>query len=497
MVTKKQIQSNLSFFKKKAKKQILNANFRQGINTIELYSRLAYKYNFEYSNDEFEYLIKQISVKTLGINKISNQKNKIVFYDSFAIDNRGLTQQYLRAIFSWNCDLLFITNNKIGKDILTELRGYIKSKIIYYDKTNINDYKRVINEILDFKPEKVLLHFTPWDISGFCIWSAINNVDKFLINLTDHAFWMGRNCADYILEFRAYGAFLSVNERNIPLHKLLLQPYYPIINQTEFQGFPFKKGNKLIAFAGSNLYKISGRNNTFLELIKDVLIQNDELIFILAGPGNKTTIEKFILVNNLVDRFFIIGDRKDISSVVKNIDIYVNTFPMIGGLMTQFAAYYNKPIIGYTSPDLFYFNDVEDLLQVPKKKLLVYDTKKDFLTYFTQLIHSVEVRNQNIQYTNCSIITPKLFNEKLKQNIFEKKHTISEYSLSGIHFNSQTIYNLYIDMENTYQNNHCEIIFSTFKLYSFYHFPLSSIKVIVKRIKKYLLKILLTRPSTN
>jgi hypothetical protein len=321
MVTKKTIQEHLNLFKEEAILSIKKLQFKKGLTWIELYAQIAYKYNLVYGDEEVETLIEKTSLLLLNDKKIRNTKNKIVFYDSFAMDNRGLTQQYLRAIFSWNCELLFISPSTIGYDILAELKAYSKAQILIYDKNNIEDFNKVQMAIADFEPEKVFLHFSPWDISGFCIWNTIKNVDRFLINLTDHAFWLGRNCADYILEFRRYGAYLSVHERTINIEKLLLQPYYPIINTKEFQGFPFKK-NGIVAFAGSNLYKISGRNNAFLLLIKEVLLQNKDLVFVLAGPGNKVPIENFIKENLFQDRFFVIGDRKDISAVVENIDIY-------------------------------------------------------------------------------------------------------------------------------------------------------------------------------
>lgn len=42
---------------------------------------------------------------------------------------------------------------------------------------------------------------------------------------------------------------------------------------------------------------------------------------------------------------FLIGDRHDINEVFKHSDIFLNTYPIGGGLMTQYAAANSKPIL--------------------------------------------------------------------------------------------------------------------------------------------------------
>ena len=481
MITKEIVHKHLLFFKSKIEKKILTHDYKSAIQFLKLFARMAYRYNLFYTDEEAEQFVSIISNALIGKKQIKQKTNKIVFYDSFAIDNRGLTHQYLRAIFSWDSELLFITHADIQPDVLNELKEYPKTQILFYDESNINTFRDVVDRIVDFAPEKVLLHFSPWDIAGFCIFNSLENVDRFLINLTDHAFWLGKSSCDYVLEFRAYGSYLSVAERKIPIQKLLLQPYYPIISKSPFAGFPFDKGNLVIAFAGSNFYKIAGRDNTFLKLIKEVLNQNPNVIFVLAGNGNRLPIEKFIEQNKFENRFYLLGNRRDISSMIVSIDIYVNTFPLIGGLMSQYAAYYHKPIIGYTDSDLYSFNDVEDLLQIPREKLLVKDTKETFVDYFNKLIEYQEVRSENVRRTYCAIPSPEHFNTQLKQNMFEYKYAIYESFTKTVSFDKQSIIDLYLDIENTYNNNHYWTIFMHLKFKSILYFPWETLKVLMKR----------------
>lgn len=480
-ITKEIIFDHLELFKQNAKKSFQSKQFSNAIKYLECFARLAYQYNLFYTDDDAENLIDELGNALIGKINIDKDKNKILFYDSFALDNRGLTQQYLRAIFSWGSELLFITNAKtIGKDILSELNSYPNARILKFRNGDIEDYRIVINEIKGFCPEKILMHLSPWDISGLLVLNALKNTDRFLINLTDHAFWLGRKCSDYVLEFRGYGAKVSVEKRKIEPDKLILQPYYPILNKYEFKGFPFKT-DKIIAFAGGSLYKISGRNNLFLETIKEALLKNDQFVFVLAGHGDKKIIHKFIRYNRLEGRFFVLGDRKDLSAVFENIDIYINTYPIIGGLMTQYAAIHNKPIIGFSTPDLFAINDTEDILQVANNKVLIKLSKGDFINYLHKLIIDKEERKKNVEITKGSVISFEDFNKRLFRNLYIHENKIALKSYVAINIDYNAISDLYLEMENQYVHLHYTIIFDLLKFRAFKHFPIIGVGVIYKK----------------
>jgi len=462
-LTKEKIISDYNYFKSKSISYCQQGNIEKSVKFIELAARIGYKFNFNYTDDELEENIFNLSNKIVP-NAVSFEKieNKIIFYDSFAIDNRGLTQQYLRAIFSWNSELLFVTPRKnIGKDILQELISYPKSTIlIVKENTFAEMIIQTTETIARFRPDKVFLHYSPWDIFGFTLWTKIASAERFLINLTDHAYWLGKNTADYILEFRNFGYNLSLKYRGIPKHKLLFQHYYPIHTIANFEGFPCEKSNKMIAFSGSSYYKIYGKDFFFLNLMKEVLKQNENLLFFFAGSGNSKPLKDFIKINKLEERFILIGNRNDLSEVFKRIDIYVNTFPLIGGLMSQYAAINNKPILGYSNPSNYSFNDTEDFLGIGKKEIIVKSTIKDFFIYFNLLINDQEVRENNINYTSNAVISETNFNNSLKQTTQIKRKLDSEIDFT-VMINVDEIFDLYFDIEVNYLKEYNVLIFDT------------------------------------
>ncbi|POY34904.1 hypothetical protein C3K47_17525 [Solitalea longa] len=463
-LTIQKIIAQYNFFKNCATRYFNLGQIEKASNYCEVAARIGYKYNFRYSDDELESIVEKISKSVIpdSIN-FNPVVNRIVFYDSFAQDNRGLTQQYLRAIIGWNSELLFITpKTHIGKDILDELKSYSKTRILQID-SSISFSSQVIStikEIERFRPQYVFQHFSPWDILGFTIWNGIKCADRFLINLTDHAYWLGKYSTDYFLEFRKYGCYLSIHQRKIDINKLLFQPYYPIQNENNFLGFPILKENKIFAFAGSSFYKIYGRNGLFLNLILELLDNNPDVIFLLAGNGNDKPIQSFIKKHKLENRFILLGNRPDINEVIKNIDIYINTFPMIGGLMSQFAAVNNKPIIGYTDIELYSFNDTEDFLQINNANTLVKTNVNDFLHSFKELVNNELVRAQNIELTKNSVITPYEFS-KLLLNTLTNKRPVSENFTHESIINLDSVTALYLDMEIHFLHDHNQIIWNT------------------------------------
>ena len=95
-----------------------------------------------------------------------------------------------------------------------------------------------------------------------------------------------------------------------------------------------------------------------------------------------------IAKNNLSNRFVLLGNRTDISEVFKNIDIYIGTYPYIGGLMTQYAAINGKPILAYKD------HDIEKIVCNKNQTRFVYDTIDELTAEAKRLISDIKYRNE-------------------------------------------------------------------------------------------------------
>ena len=437
--------------KRKAKGCIDNGNFLDAYYLIETLARIAYHLNFRYTDDELEKYLEIISKAIIKRQSVIGVKDRFVFYDAFGMDNKGLTQQYIRALKDWGVDFLYVldspTEGSEGQGILNELKNTIGAEVFivpnnlgYVEKTRL-----VSERISEYRPEKAFLHISPWDVCGISVWHSFVGITRYLIDLTDHAFWLGKGCSDFFIGFRGYGNQVSREFRGIKSNRLLCQTIYPILNNVPFQGFPELAKDKVVIFSGATYYKVYGENNVFLEILKKIVIDHPECIVLFAGSGDKRPFEKFLKDNQLQDRIILIGNRPDINEVFKHCDIYINTFPIIGGLMSQLAIANNKNLIGYTTNDIP-CNFSEDIFVSKPKIKFSYFNLDEFHDELNLLIESEEYRSEKAKLFDGLLPSAEDFSKNLRGLIKENVPA----KVENIEIDPVRFMGLYFSMENEY-----------------------------------------------
>ncbi|WP_348768587.1 hypothetical protein [uncultured Bacteroides sp.] len=437
-----------------AQKKYDKGQYQKCLKYIRVASKWAYSFNCFYSDMVLEKLIREVGSKNINNDSIvSPNLNKYVFLDSFGWDNRCLTQQYLRAMMDMGVQILYILLTPISsnsKEILRELYEYGKATVYIMDKHINNDIEKACvlrQKILNFSPSCLFLHIFPWDITALLTIHSIKGVIKYNINLTDHAYWLGNTFIDYNIEFRAYGKTVSLEKRNLYEEQLLALPYYPIVSKyTEFQGFPSCLLKNVKILTGGNLYKMLGKNNVFFRLMDDILDLSPHVVILVAGISDSKIFEhKRNLMKN-GDRVVLIGIRKDINAVFGNCDIYLGTYPLSGGLMTQYAAINSKPIIAYAdNGDVC--NYIEGVINHYERGVKTYTNKNELITYARKLISDENFRvAEGIKNAN-SLINPERFNIAFR-NLMRTNRSEWNWGKVNIDYNSFASY--YIDIENSY-----------------------------------------------
>lgn len=304
-------------------------------------AELQYLYNQQYKDDFLESIIKEIAdLNKEGI-KHHLDNEAVLFYDGFGLDNRGLVQIYLKALSSIGYKIIYVTQAK-KKESQPQVM-----LIVNKDGNHIYNYsgQSMIEKIqwLDHIAEKhafsnAFFYTTPWDVPGTIAFEHLEKkCTRYQINLTDHAFWLGVNAFDFSLEFRNYGAAISRDYRGLSEKKLLYLPYYPIVrNDIEFQGFSFNTKGKKIIFSGGAIYKTIDKSNTFYFLIEQIILQHEDVVFVYASDKSSNQLD--MLVNKYPNQIFWIKERKDLIQVLKHSYLYLNTYPISGALMLQYAA---------------------------------------------------------------------------------------------------------------------------------------------------------------
>ncbi|MBG6236643.1 hypothetical protein IWX76_003237 [Pedobacter sp. CAN_A7] len=488
-LTEREITNSYHKIRNSAKESFAKGEYDKCLEQIELSANIAYNFNFFYKDDVLEGLLSAIAGKLFSDTSSAVQHNgRVVFYDYFGIANRGLTQQYLQALMALDIEFLYVLENYVVKSdaILVEIKTYDKAQVLLVDPglSLLDKIKFVHEKIVAFKPEKALLHLHPASVVAVTVWNALSHVERYQVNLTDHAFWLGVSCIDYSLEFRDYGCTVSIEQRGIPKEKLLLQPYYPITDCGEFKGLPELGSDKVLIFTGGTYYKMYGGNNAFFTMLKRLLDENPQTVVLLAGDGDADPIHKFISSNGYENRFYLIGNRTDINHIFQRCDIYLSTYPITGGLMSQYAAVNSKPILSYSDANIP-CNDVESFLTFGDQDAnITFHQPEPYFDYAQKLINSKTYREEiGAKYKQRVIDVPS-FNTLLFKNLYQKNIPLA---FEKIHIDYARFSQLYLEVENNYLFSYRTLLVMKFKLRAFLDFPREMLHP--KFIKKLMLLI--------
>lgn len=348
-ITKEIILRDYEKLKRLAAKNIRRKRWETACAFIKTAATLMYNSNLIYADDELESDVKLIAENVLGkawqVEESQRTGKRVVFYDYFMLDNRGLTEQYLDALFDSEFELLFvgIPDGDKSREIIRKLKEHDVKTVFIARENEVDTARAIYDAVTDFRPDIILAHTSPWDVAGLMAISRLENrCIRYLSNITDHAFWLGARTFDYYLEFRDYGWNISRLYRGIDAAKKLKLPYYPMVNdRIPFEGFDFETSGKKLVFSGGSIYKIQG-SDTFLNLAKHILDAHDDAVFLYLGGGDHKIFDDFIARNGFQNRFFYGRERKDIFEVFSRCFFYLSTYPLIGGLMTQYACIAGK-----------------------------------------------------------------------------------------------------------------------------------------------------------
>lgn len=460
------VESTVEKLQEKIKECIKTKRINDALILINLCADILYNYNQNFVDDFLEKTIHKISEEILGSSQsIEVEHNKVVFYDGFGFDRRGLAQIYIKAL-SRRYKVIYITHID-NKGSIPEIESILRnsgSEIFWVnEKKNLESIYELENIIVSQKPKHLLIYDYPDNAATSIL--AIhfkNNILSYKINLTDHAYWLGASAFDYYIEFRNIGAYISNKYRKIEKEKLIKLPFYPIIDfNQKFEGFPsgMECDGKKIVFSGGSLYKTLSRDGKYYNIVRNILNNHNDVIFWYAGSGDATEINKLIL--EYPQRVFFTKERKDLYQILEKCCFYLSTYPLAGGLMYQYAAMAGK------LPLTLKHNDMNGECLINQENLGI-----DFETY-DELI--CEINNVLICENYRANKELKIKENVIGEDDFEKEL----YNAVENHRTRYTIENISIDLEKflrEYSDNMtlkklCLIIKSSRKFIVFSAFP--------------------------
>lgn len=407
-------------FKQKAQKCFDRGQYDNCLKYLAAACRTAYTFYIGFTEVKIESMLKDLGSKIQKKGYLGG-KARCVFYDTFSQDAQGLTMQYVDAIIAAGWEMLYITEFGLDDPRSTRLKqtliDYSQATVITVpkDKKGMAKAQFVYDAIVNYAPNMLFMHIHPSAVEAVTAFYALpKEIIRYQINLTDHAYWVGAGCVDYCFEFREYGASLSVGRRGISKDHVLLMPYYPMMKETVFEGFPEESEGRVRIFSGASLYKIIDENDTFFKLNKAILDANPNAITLFAGSGDMAILNSLIEKYGLKGRFIPIGQRNDIFECYKHSDIYLSSFPQFGALMAQFAAHAGLPILAYAYS---ISGVVEEVVCQKHKEKITFTDMDALVAEASHLVNDSDYRKLRGQAIKDCVIGVEEFNQSFKESV--------------------------------------------------------------------------------
>ncbi len=489
-----EVKAGYAEIRKLALKEFDKGNYEESLHYVDQAVTIASQIMWRYADYELDELHKKIASKLIKYNASSYKKieNKVVFYDYFG-STFILAIQYVKALSKLNYKILYVFEEKDWKvnvsvlEILNEIPN-VEIKIISENKSKSERIIQICQTIVSYQPAKLFLHINTVSDCLPALHVLPSEITKYYINLGDHAFWLGARAIDYSFEFRSFGAVVSHQKRGLSKEQILLLPYYPIINGYDFQGFPPEVENKVKIFSGGDFYKMVDSKNTYWELVKNILNQNESAVFIFANKiqneKGQQFLDTFIKSNHFENRFFTIGFRPDINEVFKHCDIFMGTSPMSGGLMSQYAAFNSKPVLQYYPEELFAFEETESMICFNKKIKISFTSKEEFLEEARKLISDKNYRESQGEVLNSCLITEKQFNQLFSESLLSHR---TQVEIENMKINYSALEKWWLEVNNSGFYDVGTFIYGILGKKNVLKMPTLYLKNLLHRIKKKLI----------
>lgn len=442
------VEAMLSRLKEIMEKGIRKGREQKALAAIAAGCQILYEYNQRYTDEDFENGILRLAEGLRQrhgeeLEKYRSNPNTVLFYDGFGLDTRGVAKMYLNALKKNGYHIVYVTaegsrgNMPETEEILRDAdaeRRYINFRYDYPGWA-----EALLKAALETGPKAMIFYTTPFDASGAAAFAAMEGkADRYLIDLTDHAFWLGVKCNDYFCGSREMSASNQRYERGIPGEKLIKLGVNVMVDEggPDHSGLPFDPLKTRYIFSGGALYKTLGdERHDYYRMVDHLLENHPDVYFLYAGEGDRSRMDT--ILSKYPERAFLIRERKDFYYLIKHCTLYLNTYPMFGGMMMKYAA-----LAGRIPVTLRHENDADGLLLDQHARRIEYDTAEELMADADRLLDDPEYLKKREALLEGSVITEERFVRNVRSAIEE--HT-TDYAHGTEHIDTSRFKKEYFD----------------------------------------------------
>ena len=390
--------------------------FERALQTVYYACGFMYTMNQVLYDDELERIVCNIAAQVVedpDINKCYPEN--IMFYDGFGNLNRGLSRIYIEALKELGYTIKYITFSKFkgNKEEFTETVG--QGNVLFIEGENfVSQLQSLSSIVVNCSASKVFICMNPDDVVAVGVFSLFNKkIRRYLLNITDHAFWLGRTVCDKIINFREFGTKICVDKRHIPMSKNVYIPYFPYINRNIIdEGIEDYITDKYI-FSGGSIYKTESKDKRYYALVKSILDSFD-VKFVFMGNGSGRSFRK--LKKQYPERVYVHKENQNFFCVLRNSVCYLSTYPYNGGLMTQYSLAAKKV------PVTLCCTGVEQELSINHNNVFWnFTTMEECICEIHKLLNDESYRKYQGNRLCEFLVSPKQFKEELEVFLRDEK----------------------------------------------------------------------------
>lgn len=403
--------------KSKAVSAFDEANYELALDYAYLAATLAWDFYFSirfgiWYDDELEHLLSEIGKRIIGEVKYNFGKKvdggkgkhkKVVYIVSHLYDSGG----HSRALKQWtnllsdffdeqHVYITNVTNRPTYSPYIIhslESNGIVVRQLSWYD--SYVDRIEKLNEWMEADPPDIVVLFIhPNDVVAVSsLSSCANKPYTIFFNHADHVFWLGRNIADSVVEWRTEGARFSKRFRkisNIVVIPLTTDVKPQKISKTTY-GIP--EGSTVSVSIGS-FYKVVGNAGTdYFETVRKLLkmFPNHYHLFV-TNPPPQNILEKYLPSDQGArKRLIVTGPFSNLGPIYGVADFLIETFPLVGGTVRVEAMACKLPIVAFRNEKVTLFSKTDAL---PPNYPFIASTTEGIIEYSSKFIQNPELRSK-------------------------------------------------------------------------------------------------------
>lgn len=455
-------------------KYVLKGQYEKAYALLDSYAIICQGINDHFRDDHIEKVLKNISYNVFGsiacpLSPIG--PTNIVFYDQIGT-TVCLGLQYMRALKDLGYNITYIFESpirRVQESFLSEVKHTCSSYHIFEGPSTLEKAKTIQSLILQSGSSKIITHFSAEGALAASVLYSLGGMERYRIVPGDHHYYLGIDCYDHYLDYRDFAVKVSVEERMIPMQKINRLTYYPIIDSSvSFKGFPKEVEGKIIILAAGAEYKFHG-SNWFFDFSKWLLDNHDGVVIVFLGDVS-SKIKNFVDENHFEEKFLLLGYRNDFVECMKHSDIFLNSYPMGGGLVGLTAVNLAIPVLSHYDEFNGLQNSIRSFMGAEKiNSPISFSDDSEMKKYASRLICDNDFRREEGKRMKSMTQTRDKFTTQLGEILKNNAYQVTCVTEKSCHLEKRL--ESYITLQNDFQPS---ILLRLARSYGFsyiFHFP--------------------------